>query len=386
MRIIGVILLALVALGAGGMWALAEFGGNHEVMVAEEVTPVAREEVAPAPAAAPEPTPAAPASPPESAPSKPAKIATAPVPRAAPAPTPVAPPAAEVAPAAAPTPAPAEAAAPTETAAAAPAPTPTQSAASKLLRPSFDSSPSKPAAPAPVAPVQAAPAPAAAPTQTATAAPEPTVSSASAPKPETKTAAAKTVAPASAPAAAAQVAPAAASLADQFKTRKIAYNRPPTTLILDRPIDISLVIDATAAPEAAAALQGFPGTIVERDVELSDIVSAQLTGVGFDITSQTVERQKLSPRTQNRWQWRVTPTETGTRTLILQIYGYESGSLEAEPLDSYRDDIKVEVKQLDQVITFAKKIQPVFAVIAAIAGACSAMFAFLKFRNDRKKA
>ena len=57
----------------------------------------------------------------------------------------------------------------------------------------------------------------------------------------------------------------------------------------------------------------------------------------------------------------------------------------AEPLDSYRDDIMVEVKQLDQVIDWAKKVQPVFAVVAAVAGAFSALFAFLRFRGERKK-
>jgi hypothetical protein len=125
---------------------------------------------------------------------------------------------------------------------------------------------------------------------------------------------------------------------------------------------------------------------VERDVELSDTVSAQLTGVGFEITSQTVQRQKLSDRTLNRWQWRVTPTELGTRTLILEIFGYATGSLDAEPLDAYRDDIVVEVQQLDQVIKWAQSVQPVFAVLAAIAGALSALFAFLRFTTEKKRA
>jgi hypothetical protein len=177
-----------------------------------------------------------------------------------------------------------------------------------------------------------------------------------------------------------------ASLAAQFKSRKVTYNRPPLKLSLNKAIDVSLVINATANVDAGKeALQGFQGEIVERDVDLSDIVSAQLTGVGFDIVSQTVERQKLSGKTINRWQWRVTPTEPGTRTLILEIFGYETGSLDAEPLDAYRDDITVEVgKPLEQVITWAKMAQPVFAVLAALAGAISAGVAFLRFRDERK--
>ncbi len=176
------------------------------------------------------------------------------------------------------------------------------------------------------------------------------------------------------------------SLAEQFETREVTYNRPPSTLALDRPIDVSLVINATGVEGAGAdALEGFDGEIVDRDVELTDVVSAQLTGAGFDIVEQTVERQRLSPRVLNRWQWRVTPTREGTQTLVLEIFGYAEGALEGEPLDAYRDEIVVEVRNLDRVISFAREYEPVFAVGAGIFGALSALFGFLRFRGDRKR-
>jgi hypothetical protein len=175
-------------------------------------------------------------------------------------------------------------------------------------------------------------------------------------------------------------------LETQFKARRVTYNRPPEKLALSKPVDVSLVVNAT--DDAAAgreALEGFKGQIVERDVELSDTVSAQLTGVGFDITSQTVERQRLSGKTVNRWQWRVTPTEPGQHTLILEIFGYATGSLDAEPLDAYRDVITVEVEQIDQLVSWAGGVQPLFAVLAALAGIGSALFAFLRFREEKKQ-
>ena len=172
----------------------------------------------------------------------------------------------------------------------------------------------------------------------------------------------------------------------QFKSRRVTYNRPPAKLALNKPVDVSLVVNATADENAGKeALEGFKGEIVEREVDLSDTVSAQLTGAGFDITSQTVERQRLSGRTVNRWQWRVTPTETGEHTLMLEIFGYATGSLDAEPLDAYRDVIAVEVEQLDQIVTWAKGVQPLFAVLAALAGIGSAIFAFLRFREEKKQ-
>lgn len=394
--------LALVAVAAAGMWGLAQFG-SPKPMVAVEREPVARVEAsassgaAAAPLANPpqhEPGAAHPNAPDtlkadksravaEAGPApKPAVAAPAPTsaPAAEPAPIEAAPAASETKPAdalKAAVAAEAKKALGKELKGLAPQATPS-------LPPGFASAP--PPEPTPPPPPAATPTP---PSPGAVIAPSPAlppppprsddlVQTANAPAP----ASAKSAAPAPVPAAAAA---AAVSLAEQFKTRKVAYNRPPPVLYLDRPIDISLVIDATAAADPAAQLQGFPGEIVKRDVDLSDTVSAQLTGVGFDIVSQTVARQTLSAKLPNRWQWRVTPTEPGARTLMLDIFGYKAGSLDAEPLDAYRDQITVEVRQLDSVIKWAKGIQPLFAVVAAIAGLLSALIAFLRFRRDGKK-
>ncbi|MEM6626491.1 MAG: hypothetical protein AAF719_07285 [Pseudomonadota bacterium] len=174
------------------------------------------------------------------------------------------------------------------------------------------------------------------------------------------------------------------ALRQDFRTRPVAYNRPPSTMALNRPVDISLVIDATPEGAPVTGLEGFEGEIIERDVDLSDVVAAQLTGPAFEIIPLSVKRQKLSPRAQNRWQWRVTPTETGEHTLILEIFGYAPGVEAAEPLDAYRDKIAVEVRQLDQLVSFARENEPVFGALAAIAGVLSALFGFIRWRMSRK--
>jgi hypothetical protein len=352
MRVFLVTLFAVVAFGAAGVWALGQFGGvflgpeyaAREPLVIEPEIVAANDQAAP------------PAATPNSAPtlqSQPAAPAT---------PTPV--PQVETA---APPPAATDAAPP---AAAETAPAPPARRATPLQAEKLDSAGPSPRSAVPQD-AQAAPPPPPPPPPPAS---EPTVTAQSEPVYE----------PAQAAPAPAAVAP--AGLQSQFKSRKVTYNRPPAKLALNKPIDVSLVINATDdAGAGKEALQGFPGEVVERDVDLSDTVSAQLTGIGFDISTQTVERQKLSGRTINRWQWRVTPTELGTRTLILDIFGYESGSLDAEPLAAYRDEIVVEVQQLDQIITWAKGVQPVFAVLAALAGALSAIIAFLRFREERRK-
>lgn len=321
MRVLIVVVLAIVALGAAGVWALGEYGHLFSGGQTEARAPLVRE---PELIAANDAAPAA-----ATANSEPALSSTP----------------AHAAPAEPQQPAPDE-----------------QMAPAPLAVDRYDGAPDLRSAAPPPPPAEAPPPPP--------------------PEEDPVVAPAQAMA---APPAAASAAGVTPSLADQFKSRKVTYNRPPEKLILSKPIDVSLVINATEDADAGRdALQGFPGTVVERDVDLSDTVSAQLTGVGFDIASQTVERQKLSGKTINRWQWRVTPTEIGTRTLILEIFGYATGSLDAEPLDAYRDEIVVEVQQLDQIIDWAKSVQPVFAVLAALAGAASALFAFLRFREEKK--
>lgn len=428
MRTVIITVLAVIAVAAAGVWGLAEFGDGltttqvaaSEPLVREPETPPladaqpnilesAKADSAPV-AASPSPSTTKPAPAKPSA-AKPAAAAPPPAPEleATPAPPADAPAAAADVDTA--TAAPATAAPPASTLQAEDPKAALAAAAKSALARSglpqdIDTVARGKLAPTQLAPSQSAPAAEAQPStpaaETTAPAPEPTVSIASASPaaeaPAEAQARTAKAAPASKPSKQAKadapaaipaptgVAAAATSIAAQFKSRKVTYNRPPKVLALNKAIDVSLVVNATEDANAGAeALQGFPGTVVERDVDLSDIVSAQLTGVGFDITTQTVERQKLSGKTVNRWQWRVTPTETGQRTLMLEIFGYESGSLDAEPLDAYRDDIVVEVKQLDQVINWAKSVQPVFAVLAALAGASSALFAFLRFREEKKR-
>jgi hypothetical protein len=353
MRMVIIVALALVAIAAGGVWAVGQFGGGLTGGVGEARAPLVREPeivvaAAPAPAPSTNTKPALRSAPVTPKAAEPAKPVETPAPAAKPT-TPAADPAAPAADPATP-----QAEPKTNLRTGLDDKSELKIPLPKMEKQQAQPSPEQPAAPAPQQP------------QTA----EPKVQ----------------VQSADAPAQASAAATVPAGLEAQFKSRKVTYNRPPEKLALNKPVDVSLVINATEDKDAGKeALQGFPGTIVERDVDLSDTVSAQLTGVGFDITSQTVERQRLSGKTVNRWAWRVTPTETGTHTLILEIFGYASGSLDAEPLDAYRDEITVEVQQFDQIVSWAKGVQPVFAVLAALAAVGSAAFAFLRFREEKKQ-
>lgn len=349
MRLVVVILLAIVAVGAAGVWALGEFGraftgGSAEARAPLVIEPeiIAANDSAPATPAAANDAPALQSTPVEPAPPPPPPAAADDIP------------------------APEDSLASEES-----APPPAAAPPEPVLAERFGTGAPRSAAPPPAAEAEPAP-----------------------PPPPPPPPAAPVDAPVAAPAAAqpeptATIAAAAApssGLQSQFKARKVTYNRPPTKLALNKPTDISLIIDTAGDANAAERIADLPGTIVERDVELSDFVAAELIGADFDIQLQTTAaRQKLSPKFANEWRWRVTPTAVGTRTLTLTIYGYATGSLDAEPLAAYRDEIVVEVQQLDQIIDWARGVQPVFGVLAALAGAASALFAFLRFREEKKR-
>lgn len=350
MRMAIVVVLALIAVVAGGVWALGQFGGSVASVASEARAPLVREPeivVATAPAQAP------------SANTKPALRSAPAAPQAGPAKPVEAPPKPSAEPAA-------PAADP-----AAPKAEPTTD-----LRTGLDETGGLKI---PLPEIQKRQAPAQPETPTAPSQAEAKVQAQSAPAdaPEQRVTTQQAV-------ASAAVVP--TGLEAQFKSRRLTYNRPPEKLALDKAIDVSLIIDTSRQTDAAERLQGLPGTIVERDVDLSDTVSAELLGAAFDIQLQTTStRQKLSSKLANEWRWRVTPRQKGTHTLTLNVYGFAVGSADAEPLDSYRDDITVEVQPVDEIVTWAKSVQPVFAVLAALAGLGSATFAFLRFREEKKQ-
>ena len=359
MRMVIIVVLALVAVAAGGVWALGQFGGAGASVVSEARAPLVREPEIVA-AAAPVQAPATN--------TKPSLRTTPATPKAAepakPAETPATPSTEPVAPSVDP---------------AAPATDPAAGQPKVNLRTGLDDSGGL------KIPLPQAPKP-----QVADAPADPAAVD---PKVQADARVQAQSVPLDKPEALAKVQQVdgqtnavPTGLEAQFKSRRLTYNRPPETLALDKAIDISLIIDTARQTDAAERLQGLPGTVVERDVDLSDTVSAELLGAAFDIQLQTTStRQKLSSKLANEWRWRVTPRQKGKHTLTLNVYGFAVGSADAEPLDSYRDDITIEVQPVDELVTWAKGVQPLFAVLAALAGVGSATFAFLRFREEKKQ-
>ncbi|MCG8442320.1 MAG: hypothetical protein MI723_10975 [Caulobacterales bacterium] len=166
-------------------------------------------------------------------------------------------------------------------------------------------------------------------------------------------------------------------LSQRFADTPLAYNRP-TAMPLERARGISLVIDASAAADLAAALDGFRGEVVESEADLAGIVSASLTGPGFAIERLAPERQRLSLIEPNRWHWSVTAMEAGERFLTLEVFAYPAETAPASPVRAYRDRIEITVGPVEQALAFARHAQPAVGVAAGVASLAFGLIGFLR--------
>ncbi len=173
----------------------------------------------------------------------------------------------------------------------------------------------------------------------------------------------------------------AAATARDFATVPMAYNRP-TTMNLQSPTNVSLLIDLSGVEDLPRGLRGFDGDIIEGSVDVTSTVSASLTGPGFKIEQLSPPQQTLSSRTANRWQWAVTPEVEGERMLTLEIFAHPNGG-PAEPVRAYRDEINVTVGTLGKVIVAAQTAEPFLGVAA---GGASFLMAIVTFFRRRRGA
>ena len=310
------------------------------------VLSAAPESPAPSVADAPASAPSAPVSPLAVAEAP----APAPVPSAAPEnPAPSAPPAVADAPAPAPS-APASPPAVAEAPAAAPVPSAAPENPAPSAPPAVAEAPA-PAPSAPAAPPVVAEAPAAAPAPSATleSPAPPAVADAPAPAPSAP-AAPPTVAeaPATAPQKPRLPLPAGAgqlsddecralgvpancadlnSVLARLLERPLEYNRP-QTMFLYRKSDIGLVLRTDwngkdMPADVADELKGLPGEIAQGLTKITRVMSAELSGNGFDIApSGRQERMVVVPQPVS-WSWQVTPKESGAdKTLRLRLYAH----------------------------------------------------------------
>lgn len=84
------------------------------------------------------------------------------------------------------------------------------------------------------------------------------------------------------------------------------------------PVQIGLTKGETQKLISALKASG-PVRTFQKDVPISAIMSAQLSGHGFEIPSATTARQTVSETEPRIWRWRVIPTEFGFHKLVARV-------------------------------------------------------------------
>jgi hypothetical protein len=173
----------------------------------------------------------------------------------------------------------------------------------------------------------------------------------------------------------------AQAVADGVRTAEIRYNAP-ETMLLNMPVDMRLVIDASGMEDLKSLLEGLRGAMRKGQAELTRQVTASLYGSGFDIRPLKPERQVLIEDRASSWQWEVTPRQEGERTLILELFAHPGGSDAAAPVQEFRDEIEVRVTVLSRALGFMQTTQPVLGFAAAAVSLGLAGFSMVRRRKN----
>lgn len=170
------------------------------------------------------------------------------------------------------------------------------------------------------------------------------------------------------------------SIIDGLNSATIAYNRP-QTMMLNKPIDISLALGFAKDSRPESAVEDLPGETVRAKTRITRQMSAELQGATFEITPEGPQRRVITRAAETQWMWRVKPLEQGRNkqiTLSVYIHIEDAGQITAPiTIRTFRDRIFVKVSVWDKVTRFVKeKINPIYAAIGAIASVVGGAWAF----------
>lgn len=175
------------------------------------------------------------------------------------------------------------------------------------------------------------------------------------------------------------VASATDRLMERLRTVPIAHETP-TQAKFNRAFEVTVAIDATGDSSAADALPGG-GNIVEGEAQVLEKAQATLSGSAFDIEIVSPSVQTISPVTENIWRWRVTPLETGTHELRIELFALENN--EALPIRTFTDRVEVRVSRLGQVLATADSLDPVFMILGGAGSLLAGLFGVFRFFRGR---
>lgn len=169
------------------------------------------------------------------------------------------------------------------------------------------------------------------------------------------------------------------SFEDTLKTVPVAHETP-RSAEYKRAFDVTFAIDATGDTTAADALPGR-GIIEEGEAKVSERVEVRLSGASFNIVAASPPTQSLSPLTENKWRWSVTPLTAGDHDLVFEVFAIDSDSV--TPLRTFSDTVTVNVSGINRAIAFADQANPLFVLLGGLGSALAGLFGAIRFFGKR---
>jgi hypothetical protein len=177
----------------------------------------------------------------------------------------------------------------------------------------------------------------------------------------------------------------------QLLEKPLEYNHPKEMLI-GRKTAVALILstdwDGKDLPkELSDELKGLPGEVKQALTKITRIMSAELTGKGFEISPAGSQERAIAPPEPAAWKWQVTPSEIGPdKTLKLRLYAHVQGADAATPpllIKTMDAAIDVDVAPWDWLVSEARTLEPAYAIAAALIGLIAAILAFIVARRRR---
>lgn len=129
---------------------------------------------------------------------------------------------------------------------------------------------------------------------------------------------------------------------ESMKLGNIAFNCP-TSIDLKDIAQIELRLSMDQSVEELQKAITSAGQKEGRQVRISDVMEARLTGPAFQITAQTPREQAIASRGVTQWRWDIKPTSTGQQRLHLTLSAvlYVNGQRTRKAIETFDKTIDV---------------------------------------------
>jgi hypothetical protein len=163
----------------------------------------------------------------------------------------------------------------------------------------------------------------------------------------------------------------------------------PKQMWKNRPETVALVLDATktsdvsqevARKEMATLLGASPENTIAKLTKLARHMSASLSGASFKIEPSGPQKLTVTEAAPVRWEWQVTPTEEGNKTITLTLaveIGKDEENTKPVQIKTLVEKINVDVTTWDQALSIIPGINSLVVAIASIMAAFATAAAWL---------